>query len=134
VGARVNGIKLGVIAAGWLACAATLLPVAPAFAGGTVHHQPGRGSRAGTLDRSFGAGGKTMVVAPKGNVAHGEFGMVEGSREEIFLYRANTIVELSSNGRVDRGFGRAGRITVQGTEGTTFALEAVAVDSSAESS
>jgi len=123
-----------------LTAAAITLLASPALAkkGATAK----KGSVAGRLDPSFGKGGKATVAFPAedaGDVgvkynlpfqfAPGHLVMAPGPGGTIVVAGSTKIVEFLPNGKLNRGFGTGGSVTIERPSGMTFVLADVAVDS-----
>jgi uncharacterized delta-60 repeat protein len=104
-----------------LICLPTLLIAlaAPSF----VQASPGQ------LDKSFGKGGKvTTVIKRHGEVQASPF-LAWAGGEKVIAAAGATLVEYLPDGRLDRGFGRHGRIRVDMPAGTSLQAVGMAVDS-----
>lgn len=99
-------------------------------------------ARPGQLDRSFGRHGKVTVAFPAespGNVGikyevpfqftPGHLQMALTPRGGIVIAGSTQLVRLLPNGRLDRSFGRGGRVSIERPAGQNFLLADVAVDS-----
>lgn len=111
-------MRLGMIGT-WLVVIAVLASAPAAFA------------RPGSLDRSFGKHGKVAAAtwSPIVESREPEPRFALAPRSEIVAARGRTILKYLPNGRLDRRFGRAGRIPPNSTAGVGFVIAGLAVDS-----
>jgi uncharacterized delta-60 repeat protein len=125
---RKTVLLLSCLAAAWPALAAS-----PAAA---------KGIAAGRLDPSFGKGGKVTVGFPAGNTgsagpqyelpfsfAPGHLEMAQAPGGKTVVAGATKIVRFLVNGKLDKGFGSGGVVTVPRPAGAVFVLASAAVDS-----
>jgi uncharacterized delta-60 repeat protein len=123
-----------------LTAAAAALLASPAVAkrGGGVAQR----GLAGRLDPSFGRAGKAMIPFPAENAGEvgikytlpfqftgGHLVMAAAPGGKTVIAGSTRIARLLPNGKLDRGFGGGGVITIERPAGMTFVLAAVAVDS-----
>jgi uncharacterized delta-60 repeat protein len=125
------------VAFAFLACA--LLAVSPAAA------KPGpksKRSTAGRLDPGFGKDGKTLLAFPPENAGEvgvkytlpfqftaGRLVMAPAPGGKTVVAGSTRVVRVLPNGKLDRGFGSGGTVTVERPGGMTFVIADVAVDS-----
>jgi uncharacterized delta-60 repeat protein len=96
----------------------------------------------GTLDSTFGEGGKVTAAFPAGDVGGtgvkytlpfefkpGHLEMAQAPGGKIFVAGATKIVCYLADGKPDKGFGNGGSVTVPRPPGAVFVLAGVAVDS-----
>jgi uncharacterized delta-60 repeat protein len=88
-------------------------------------------AKPGTLDRSFGGGGRTVVAvaSPVPEFPELRAGMAWAGHGRIVIAGGHTIVKYLPNGRPDRAFGERSRLTIHSPSGLRFRLQAIAVDS-----
>lgn len=97
---------------------------------------------AGQLDPSFAQGGRTLLGFPPENAgevgikytlpfqfAAGHLAMAPAPGGKTVVAGSTRIVRVLGNGKLDRGFGSGGIVTVERPAGMTFVLAGVAVDS-----
>lgn len=117
-----------------IAAVALAAAAAPSAAAAKAH--PGQ------LDHSFGRHGKVTIAFPAespGNVGikyevpfqftPGHLQMALAPRGKIVVAGSTQLVRLLPNGKLDRGFGRDGRVSIERPAGQNFLLADVAVDS-----
>jgi uncharacterized delta-60 repeat protein len=118
-----------------LACAVAALTAtsSPAFA---------KGVATGRLDPSFGKGGKVTVGFPAGNTGSagpqyelpfsftpGNLEMAKAPGGKTVVAGATKIVRFLADGKLDKGLGSGGVVTVPRPSGAVFILASAAVDS-----
>jgi uncharacterized delta-60 repeat protein len=88
-------------------------------------------AKPGDLDRSFGRQGRAMTAtAPQmGELPEFGGGMTWAARGRIVVAGGRTVVEYLPNGRLNRDFGKHGRLTMRSPSGVRFRPEAIATDS-----
>jgi uncharacterized delta-60 repeat protein len=135
---------------GWrtaLAAVTMLCVIFAAMAGSAmakpVKSKPkGKNVPAGTLDSSFGKGGKVTMEFPAENAgsagpkyelpfefAPGHLEMAAAPGDKTVVAGATKIVRYLANGKLDQSFGSGGVVSVPRPSGTVFVLAGVAVDS-----
>ncbi len=121
---------------------AVLLACAIAALAATSASALAKGVPAGRLDPSFGKAGKAMVAFPAENAGNvgvkydlpfqftaGHLVMAAAPGGKFVVAGSTRIARLLPNGKLDRGFGSGGLVTIQRPPGTSFVLAGVAVDS-----
>jgi uncharacterized delta-60 repeat protein len=96
----------------------------------------------GTLDSTFGQGGKVTMAFPAENAGStgpkytlpfeftpGHLAMAQAPGNKTVIAGATKIVRYLANGKLDPSFGQGGTVTVPRPSGTVFVLAGVAVDS-----
>lgn len=137
-GRGIGGIGRRLLAAALLCLAVAALTAAPALA-----RKPsgGKSSHAGSLDTTFGKGGKVTVAFPaetEGGVrvkydlpysySSGHIEMAPAPGGKIVVAGATKMVRFLANGKLDKSFG-GGEVTIPRPAGMNFVLASVAVDS-----
>ena len=97
---------------------------------------------AGRLDPSFGKGGKALLPFPPENAGEvgvkytlpfqftaGRLVMAPAPGNKTVVAGSTRIVRVLANGKLDRGFGAGGTVSVERPAGMTFVIADVAVDS-----
>lgn len=90
-------------------------------------------AKPGQLDRSFGAGGKVTTAVNFGIGAfwaEAQIHLAEAPDGAIVISGQDRIARYHANGRLDRGFGVNGVVTIGGVEGMLFFVSDLAVDRS----
>ncbi len=128
------------VALGATAVAATAKPSgAPPKHGGKPAKPKGA---PGALDTSFGKSGKTTVAFPSENAGStgvkyelpfeftpGHLEMAQAPGGKVVVAGATKVVRYLANGKLDKGFGQGGSVTIPRPPGSVFVLAGVAVDS-----
>ncbi len=96
---------------------------------------------AGRLDPSFGKGGKALVAFPAENAGDvgikydlpfqftaGHLVMAQTPGGKIVVAGSTRLARFLPNGKLDRGFGRGGLVTIARPPGMSFVLAGLAVD------
>lgn len=82
------------------------------------------------LDRDFGAAGRVTTRVPVAKPLEAtSVDLALAPNGRIFAAAGSTIVRYLPNGRIDRSFGAAGRVTISTAPGSDFGLAGLAVDS-----
>lgn len=127
--------------------AVTVLCVILAAMAGSAFAKPAKTPKAksapaGSLDTSFGRGGKVTVEFPAENVGStgpkyqlpfeftpGHLEMAQAPGGKVVVAGATKIVRYLANGKLDQSFGSGGAVTIPRPAGAVFVLSGVAVDS-----
>ncbi len=141
-GASGLGIRRRLATAALLCCALTALAATPALAKPASTKADAKPNAAGSLDTSFGKGGKVTVAFPsesggEGRIKYdlpyaytaGHIEMAAAPGGKIVVAGATKIVRYLANGKLDPSFGSGGVVAVQRPPGMNFILASVAVDS-----
>jgi uncharacterized delta-60 repeat protein len=121
-----GALLLACLAAAW---GGAMASHASAKKGASLKAEP-KQSSAGSLDTSFGKGGKATLAFPSeeaGSAGHLEMAAAPGGK--IVVAGSTKVTQLLPSGKPDPGFGRGGSVTIERPAGRTFVLADVAVDS-----
>jgi uncharacterized delta-60 repeat protein len=103
--------------------AVLLLSALPALARAT----PGP---AGSLDPSFANGGRAITAIPKFDAERvWHFALAAAPGGKIVVVGRGLVIQYRADGRLDRGFGQRGRVSIESNRGPDFEFGRVAVDS-----
>lgn len=125
-----------------LACLAAVWGGAMASHASAKKSAPSKQGSAGSLDTSFGKGGKATVAFPSEEAGQlgvkyelpfefsaGHLEMAAAPGGKIVVAGSTKVTQLLPNGKPDPGFGAGGSVTIERPAGRTFVLADVAVDS-----
>ncbi len=125
-----------------IACTGPASPATAAKKGAPSKQATPKQNLAGSLDRSFGRGGKATVAFPAEDAGEigvkyelpfqfsaGELAMALAPNGKIVVAGSTKVVRFLRNGKPDPSFGSGGAVTIERPPGQTFVLADVAVDS-----